>query len=421
MSGSDPDRVSPPLIRRVVLRNYRSIKSCSVDLSPLTVVVGRNAAGKSNFVDAIRFVRDALTNQLEFALRERGGIDEVRRRAVKSKPPNFSIELDIQLPDGDARYGFTIAPVAGRQFEVAEEKCIVRSSKYGSADFSASRGQVTWYSLTGDSEPLFGQSPASPFAAAEDRLFLMSASSHKAFRQVYENLTGMVFHNLNADAMKRPQKPERGDQLAADGHNIASVIKELSEGSPDRKKRVLEYLNAIGVGVTDFCTRAVAGYETVEFTQLVPGTERTWKFDSSAMSDGTMRSLGILVSLLGARNGKGRGPTLVAVEEPETALHPAASGALFDAISEAAQSTQVIVTCHSPDLLDQRDLPADSIVVAVLDEQGTRLGKLSEAKRALLNSHLQTAGDLLRLDQLTPDPKSISTDDRAWPLFGEDA
>ncbi|MFN5661782.1 MAG: AAA family ATPase, partial [Planctomyces sp.] len=46
--------MSPPLIKRVVLRNYRSIKSCSVDLSPLTVVVGRNAAGKSNFVDAIR-------------------------------------------------------------------------------------------------------------------------------------------------------------------------------------------------------------------------------------------------------------------------------------------------------------------------------------------------------------------------------
>ena len=409
--------MNQPLIKRVVLRNYRSIKSCKVEMSALTVIVGRNAAGKSNFVDAIRFVRDALVNQLDFAMRERGGIDEVRRRAAKSRPPNFSIELELMLQEGAATYGFTIAPVAGRQFEVAKERCVVHTKAHGGAAFAAERGQVIGFSRGDEASLLFAKSEESPIAAAPDRLYLVAVSNLPPFRPVYEALTRMVFHNLNPDEMKRPQRPERGDQLTRDGHNIASVIKELTENGSAAKARVIEYLNAIGVGISDFRTRPVSGYETVEFTQSAPNLDKPWKFDASAMSDGTMRSLGILVSLLATKGTGHGGPTLVAVEEPETALHPAAAGALFDAITEASLRTQVLVTCHSPDLLDQPGLPPESIIAALLDDQGTRLGRISEAKRDLLRQHLQTAGELLRLDQLIPDPQALALEEDAPTLF----
>ena len=412
--------MSVPVIERVVLRNYRSIKSCRVEMSPLTVVVGRNAAGKSNFVDAIRFVRDALVNQLDFAMRERGGIDEVRRRAARFRPPNFSIELGLRLAAGSATYGFTIAPTAGKQFEVARERCFVRTTSGAGANFEAERGQVTGFSNFSETSALFGQSETAPIAAAPDRLYLVSVSNLPPFRPVYEALTRMVFHNLNPDEMKRPQRPERGDQLAPDGHNIASVIRELAQHGSAGKARVIEYLNGIGIGISDFRTHQVQGYETVEFTQASPNADKPWKFNASAMSDGTMRSLGILVSLLATRNASRGGPTLVAVEEPETALHPAAAGALFDAITEASQHTQVLVTCHSPDLLDQPNLKPESIIAVLLDEQGTRLGGLSPAKRELLSKHLQTAGELLRIDQLNPDPLALAQEDDAPTLFEGD-
>lgn len=409
--------MNQPLIKRVVLRNYRSIKSCKVEMSALTVIVGRNAAGKSNFVDAIRFVRDALVNQLDFAMRERGGIDEVRRRAAKSRPPNFSIELELTLKDGWSKYGFTIAPVEGRQFAVAKERCIVHTKAHGGAAFEAERGRVIGFSQGDEASLLFKESAESPIAAAPDRLYLVSVSNLPQFRPVYEALTRMVFHNLNPDEMKKPQRPERGDQLSHDGRNIASVIKELTENGSSGKSRVIEYLKAIGVGISEFRTHHVQGYETVEFTQAAPNLDRPWKFNASAMSDGTMRSLGILISLLATRGTGNGGPTLVAVEEPETALHPAAAGALFDAITEASLQTQVLVTCHSPDLLDQPGLLPESIIAAVLDEQGTRLGRLSEAKRELLRTHLQTAGELLRLDQLIPDPQALALEEDAPTLF----
>jgi len=75
-------------ITRVVLKNYKSIAACNVELGPLMFLVGPNGSGKSNFLDALRFVADALRYSLEHALRDRGGISEVRRRS-SGHPNNF--------------------------------------------------------------------------------------------------------------------------------------------------------------------------------------------------------------------------------------------------------------------------------------------------------------------------------------------
>ena len=109
-------------IRRVVLRNYKSIGHCDVRLSPLTYLVGQNGAGKSNFLDALHFVRDALAGSLESALNERGGINEVRRRS-SGHPTHFGIRLEFQLRDGrDGWYAFDIGAMAGGGYEVQSEE-----------------------------------------------------------------------------------------------------------------------------------------------------------------------------------------------------------------------------------------------------------------------------------------------------------
>ena len=84
-------------ITRIVLKNYKSIAACDVQMQPLMFLVGPNGAGKSNFLDALRFVADALNSSLDHALRDRGGINEVRRRS-SGHPNHFSIRLDFTLP-----------------------------------------------------------------------------------------------------------------------------------------------------------------------------------------------------------------------------------------------------------------------------------------------------------------------------------
>jgi len=84
-------------LTRVVLKNYKSIAACDVRFGPLTFLVGPNGAGKGNFLDALRFVADSLRSSLEHALRDRGGINDVRRRSG-GHPNHFGLRLYFLCP-----------------------------------------------------------------------------------------------------------------------------------------------------------------------------------------------------------------------------------------------------------------------------------------------------------------------------------
>src|SRR5215207_9630772 len=120
----EQDTGAPPFIRRVVLQNYRSIAACDVRLRPLTVLVGPNGSGKSNFLDALRFVSDALRTSLDLAVRQREGIDEVVRRDTADA--RFGIRLDFSLPKaGLGHYAFSIRARSLGGYEVEREECLV--------------------------------------------------------------------------------------------------------------------------------------------------------------------------------------------------------------------------------------------------------------------------------------------------------
>lgn len=390
----------PPLARtvtRLIIRQYKSIEACDIQLSPLTFLVGRNGAGKSNTLDALSFVADALSNTLEFAVRQRGGIAQVRRKS-SSKPTHPAIVLELRLPSGEtAKYGFGIAAVKDPQFRVNFEECWIKNPQgMVTAQFCTRDGSLTEWSP---------KTPAPPVSV--DRLYLPSAAGLDAFRPVYDLLTRMVFHNLNPEAMKRPQAPDPGLLLAHDGSNLASVIKRLTTTAENRFERALEYLRAIGVPIRSIEHKLAAGYDTLQIQQERGQDGRPATFDAISLSDGTIRALGILVSLLSAEPAGGFGPSLIGIEEPETALHPAAAGALMDALVEGSESTQLLITCHSPDLLDHSKITAEAIRPVVLEDGRTRIGQLSKTKSDLLVKHLSTAGELLRLDQLVPDPEDL--------------
>ena len=108
---------------------------------------------------------------------------------------------------------------------------------------------------------------------------------------------------------------------------------------------------------------------------------------------------------------------MIGIEEPETALHPRAAGLLLDSLREASRSTQVLVTSHSPDLLDDKDLDPDSLLAVVAEAGATRIGPINEVGRKALRDQLYTAGELLRLDQVAPERAAIETDGKQIQLF----
>lgn len=379
---------------------FKSIERCEIDLAPVTILVGRNGVGKSNLVDSLRFITDALRATLEYAIRDRGGINQVRRKSLGGRPTNPGIGVAMTLPDGrTGDYGFRIAAAAGGAFSVSREACRIWNPA-GSLvhEFETKEGQIIKWSPKSEKP-----------ATVNDRLLLVAASGLAEFRPVYDGLTHMAFHNLNPENMKYPQRPAPGDLLANDGRNIASVVKRLESASPNRLARVTEFLKAMGVPISRVSHKQAGALETIEVAQVyeVPTGDRNALFDAIALSDGTIRALGLLISLISSQASNGTGTALVGIEEPETALHPAATAALMDGLLEGAEETQLLITCHSPDLLDHSDIAPEMIRPVLLDNGRTVVGRLSERKVELLQKHLSTAGELLRLDQLEPDPDDL--------------
>ncbi len=261
-------------------------------------------------------------------------------------------------------------------------------------EYSVSEGRVTKIS-----------SQVAP-AASGDRLYLVNASGLPEFRPLYEALSNMGFYSLNPDEIRDLQPPDAGDLLARDGSNIASVLGQLESRSPEMKCRVEEYLGKVVPGIQGVSAKAIGSKETLEFRQQAEGSKKPWRFLAANMSEGTLRALGILVALFQSSNGNRPKVPLVAIEEPEVALHPAAAGVLLDALRDASQRTQILVTSHSPDLLDDDQILAESILAVIADGGLTRIGALDEVGRSALRDRLYTPGELLRLNQLTPDPES---------------
>ena len=187
------------LLTRVVLHNYKSIAACDVSPAQLSFLVGPNGSGKSNFLDALRFVADSLRFSLDHAFRDRGGINEVRRRSG-GRPTSFGIRVEFNLAESRGHYAFAVG--AGKQggYGIRHEECRVAQRDGDDSHFyQVKDGDVVESTL----------SP--PPVAAADRLYLVSVSGVDAFRPVYDALSGTGFYNLNPEAIRDLQPPDPGN------------------------------------------------------------------------------------------------------------------------------------------------------------------------------------------------------------------
>jgi predicted ATPase len=395
------------LLKRVTLRNYKSIGQCQVELDDLTMFVGPNGAGKSNFIDAIRLVTDALRSSLEYAIRLRGGIGEVRRRS-SGHPNHFNVHLLVGLRDqSDAVFSFQVGAQPKGGFVVQRELASVSSHGFESAFYEVNAGKVVKAS---------GQLKEPP-KVSPDRLFLTAVSGIQAFRPLFDALSTMGFYNINPAEIREPQPNDAGEILDRSGSNLASVIRRLQTDNPAALGRIQAYLRQIVPGISSVEHKALGPRETLEFRQEIRNAKHAWRFFAAAMSDGTLRSLGVLTALF---QGMGRALNtipLVAIEEPESTIHPGAASVVMDALLEASDKEQVLATTHSPDLLDHKAVK-NAQLLAVTNVGGeTMIAPVDEASISAIRDGLYTPGELLRAGQLDPDKKVLLRPLRQADLF----
>lgn len=371
-------------VTRVTVENYKSLAQCDVTLGATTMLVGANSSGKSNFLEALTLVADALRGTLDAAVRGRGGLTTLRRPlGRRTSRQTFDITWHLRLPGGAAaKYRLTIAPDAGGAPTVVQEFCTVE----GGEEYKVVRGRVTSTLSLPDAFP--------------DRLYLVNASAWPAFRPVYDLLVGLESYNVAPNDIRALGPTDTSGGLRESGAGLTALLRRLEKRAPHELDRALQYLRLIVPNVSDVNVRERGGYRVLEFTLSSEDGKSTRVFPAHNMSDGTLRAFALLVALFAPTTTDLRAPTLIALEEPETALHPAAVGVLLDAIREAALSRQVVVTTHSPDLLQAVDLNREVLLAVEVHDGTTTIRPIDRASREAIHAHLFTPGELLRMNQL---------------------
>jgi predicted ATPase len=341
-------------VSHLSLRNWRNFRSVDVELQERTFIVGANASGKSNMLDVFRFVRDIAQpgGGLQKAVSERGGFSRIRCLAARRYP---DVEIEIRLIErGDQRTAWRYA-IGIKQQPRGDRKPILAYER-------------VWQN---------GQSvldrPDSDDREDEARLtqtHLEQISANARFRELARFLETVCYLHLVPQLVRHPREFS-GPGVAGDpfGRSFLERIAKTPEKTRKARLRSIEEALRLAVPqlkalshVVDAAEGGVPHLEAV-YEHWRPHGAKQRERD---FSDGTLRLVGLFWSLL-------ESDSLLLLEEPELSLNNAIISRLPSLIhrSQRKRKRQVLISTHSSDLLSDRGIGAEEVLLLTPGPEGT--------------------------------------------------
>ncbi|MEA2599887.1 MAG: hypothetical protein QOF89_879 [Acidobacteriota bacterium] len=383
-----------PVVRSLTLKGFRSFDSARIELDNPTFFVGRNGAGKSNLVDALAFMAEAMTSPLNSVITRRGGISALCHRPPSAAGASgFGLALELEIPSEEissAQYGFEVQALPQRGFQVTREQCVIMGSE----------GRI-YFARTED--PIHGSVSDSSFAnliplTHSSSLVLPLVGGHKAFAPVVRTIAAMLAYSIEPAKLRQMQEPNGNSRLKADGSNAASVLLSLRSEFPEDFSEINEFMSVLLPYRTEVHPVEVGDKLWLEFVEE-GRTKEPITLSALSMSDGALRTLGLLLAAYQRPT-----PSLIALEDPEATIHPGALGIILDLIRNISRCSQAVITTHSPELLDSASWIEDrNLRVVYWDDGASRVSLIGRAPREALQEHLMGAGEMLRSNLLDID------------------
>lgn len=338
------------IISRLILKNWKNFKEVDVPLRDRVFIVGPNASGKSNFLDVFRFLRDIAKpgGGLQKAVTDRGGISKIRCLAARSFP-NVEIEVHFSESGEDVIWRYSIG---------------IKQETRGYRQPYLSHEKV-W-----KGDKLILNRPGSEDSKDKERLtqtHLEQINANKEFRDINKHLESVVYLHLLPQLLKHPQS-FTGPDLPGDPFG-KGFLERISKVNDKTRKAWLKKIEAaLKIAVPqfkEFNYTEESGHPHLEavYEHWRPkaGKQREDQF-----SDGTLRLIGLLWSL---QEGDG----LLLLEEPELSLN----GEIVSKIPallfklQKPRKRQILLTSHSTDLLSDRGISLDEILLLDPTPEGT--------------------------------------------------
>lgn len=357
------------IISKIELFNWKNFHRCEVGVQERCFVVGANAAGKSNFIDALRFLRDVAKQGggLQTAVRVRGGITKIRCLAAREQS---NVKLAIELSESDSRelcwhyelnFKHTGGGIRENQVKIVSEKV-----------FS---GREQRYVLDRSAETLGEDEETLKYT------YLEQPNANKDFRVIQQFLQNVEYLNVVPQMVRESASSSySGDKEDYYGRNF---LKRLALLNDNTRRSYFRKIN-------EFLKLAVPQLEELSFVKDeigVPHLEARYvhwrtrgsKQQEMQFSDGTLRLIGFLFALIDS-NG------VLLLEEPEINLHPGIVVQFPEFIAKIQRvkkgGRQVFITTHSYDILSNEGIAPEEVLLLTNSPEGTEVEVLSNVEKA---------------------------------------
>lgn len=369
-------------IRKISLKNFLSYGSegqC-LELEPLNVLIGPNASGKSNLLEAFRFLKSIPTADLTKPIREGGGATEYLWKGA-SGIPTATIDLSLESLEEEDFLNYKISFTADdwQRLSLREERIQYER------DFPGEYAPFIYrYPDKNKQGLLYSQHLATRSEEDEPPTFISQEIHIDSNRSVLgwirnpdqhpelaylENL----FLNIQFagewqlsrfSPSRLPQRTDLPtDTLWEDASNLGLILNNYSTRT---RQEILNQLKQVYPEAEEI--HPIVQGNTVQIFIHEQGSSTP--IPAIRLSDGTLRYLCLLILLKQPKL-----PPVLCIEEPETGLHPDVIHSIAELLIEASQRTQLIVTTHSEFLVSAlSDIP-EAVIVCERDENGTQLNR----------------------------------------------
>ena len=412
------------MFQSITVKNFKSYRNATLHLSPLTLLVGANASGKSNAIEAIRILAwlargqrlDAITTSVQASdVGVRGRVQDL----VYGDAQEFEVGCAVTNMEGWDRLRLRIGTrdEALRILDETIERSDGRFPLYRVA--SAATGLSHDLNVEYNN---FARGGRKPQVACSDQLAVFTQlessarfeAGHKKAQETIPRITKRYRELLANTLFLDPRPSEMRDysfktekRLKDNGANISAVVFNLCQEA-SIKQQLIEFIASL----PEQDIRDIGFIETprsevmLKLTESFGGRNRT--VEAPLLSDGTLRVLSVAAALLSAPEG-----ALVVIEEIDNGVHPSRAESLLKNIQAVAaeRGLSVLLTSHNPALLDA--LPAEAVPKVLFcyrdpeegDSRLVQLQKLPDFPELIAQGslgHLMTAGMLERFIKFRP-------------------
>lgn len=417
-------------IKELSISNFKSIKDASINFSPLGMIVGANAAGKSNLINVLRFIQDIVCDGIENAVALQGGMTYLTNACLpKGHPIEIGFVLDLSeetwirrisskeysFMPVELNYNFRLLPhKRGSGYRIAYDYLKLT---FELVEIQQGNQRANRYQRTGDycsyvyekksiqssvqmrvecskdnicselQESILNDHTLSffTFFANEDQKELMLNMLPILLPSKFNPDSFIRIFDFDPRELKKPSSMSSARSLAEDGSNLALVLQNILRTKENRIKLTtilngfLPFIDSVSIetNLDKSCS-----YKITE-------TYSKRSFYANFLSDGTVSIIALIVALYFEEKSN-----IIVLEEPERNIHPKLLANLLTCAEEISTEKQVIITTHNPEFLKYANI--ENLLLVSRDEIGfTRVSAPKDS--SLVQSFIQ---DNLELNDL---------------------